>query len=365
MKPRRVLAGLGALVLLVAPLPAQAISGFAVTIHATMTLEGPVADIIAVLDVTEDVTDESSTTGFPSFTNSSGSVSYDPATHTLTVIARSNGAANFAGGIPQAVASAVSRVRGTLGLINPSQDIGFFLDIRVHATMEYAGSLSHPAEYAETLFDIQFAGNRLDGLPADGVLVPTERTSTLNPGLENGYDLVTTTEILGLEERYTVRIPPGGPGFEILDLGLFLQAGGAAASRVDGSTVLALEFLPEPPTVLSEPEFVDPDGDGVPIGTDLCPNTAIPESVPARELGHNRWALVDGNTTFDTRRGRGSVEERGFTLTDTAGCSCEQIVDALGLGHGHKKFGCSSGVMRQWLHGLRGDGPPNSALAGP
>jgi len=36
-------------------------------------------------------------------------------------------------------------------------------------------------------------------------------------------------------------------------------------------------------------------------------------------------------------------------MGDTAGCSCEQIIDAQGLGNGHTKFGCSIGAMQNWI----------------
>jgi hypothetical protein len=330
------------------PGPAHAISQYVVSAHATLTLDAPVADLLAVLDVSDDVATEDGSTQLPSFSNSSGSVSYDPDTHTLTVIAASNGVANFAGGIPQAIGSGIVRAHGTIGLINPFADIGFLLEIRVHATFEYAGLLSHPAEWAETLFDLQFAGTPFAGLPEDGRLVVEERTSTADPGLENGFDLLTTTAFLGVEETYTVFIPPGGSTFDILDLGLFVQAGGSTASRVDGSTILALAYLPESPAALTEDEFVDADGDGVRTVDDLCPDTAVPESVPAVKLAPNHWALVDGDTTFDTVQAGPKPPKHGFTLDDTAGCSCEQIIGALGLGLGQKKSGCSTGTMRKW-----------------
>jgi hypothetical protein len=38
-----------------------------------------------------------------------------------------------------------------------------------------------------------------------------------------------------------------------------------------------------------------------------------------------------------------------FDIFDTAGCSCEQISEELGLGHGHTKFGCSIGIMKEWV----------------
>ena len=95
----------------------------------------------------------------------------------------------------------------------------------------------------------------------------------------------------------------------------------------------------------------DEDADGVPNGADLCPGTMIPESVPTRELGTNRWALVDGDGIFDTNppKGNGGGLDRSFTIGETAGCSCEQIIDELHLGNGHTKFGCSTGVMENWI----------------
>ena len=38
---------------------------------------------------------------------------------------------------------------------------------------------------------------------------------------------------------------------------------------------------------------LDSDGDGVADELDVCPETVIPEGVPTRRLGRNRFALVD------------------------------------------------------------------------
>lgn len=92
----------------------------------------------------------------------------------------------------------------------------------------------------------------------------------------------------------------------------------------------------------------DIDGDGVVNDDDVCPATVIPESVPTVGLKPNRWALVDNNPEFDTvtkRKGPGG----GYSTTDTAGCSCTQIVEAQGLGNGHTKHGCSIGAMEDWV----------------
>ena len=94
---------------------------------------------------------------------------------------------------------------------------------------------------------------------------------------------------------------------------------------------------------------LDSDGDGVPDGADLCPGTVIPESIPERGLHHIHFALMDADQVFETRTPADDIVPSEYTTATTAGCSCEQIVDALGLGHGHEKYGCSPGVMEDWV----------------
>jgi len=94
---------------------------------------------------------------------------------------------------------------------------------------------------------------------------------------------------------------------------------------------------------------VDSDGDGVLDDMDVCPGTVIPEGVPTQSLGVNRFALVNGDGIFDTTLPNGKGPGASFTIEDTAGCSCEQIIAAQGLGKGHEKFGCSLGAMREWV----------------
>jgi hypothetical protein len=94
------------------------------------------------------------------------------------------------------------------------------------------------------------------------------------------------------------------------------------------------------------PDF---DGDGVPDDQDNCPATVVPESLPTRSLGVNRFALVDGDNVFDTKSPKGKGPRKSYTISDTAGCSCTQIVEAQGLGKGHTKFGCSISAMDDWV----------------
>ncbi len=94
----------------------------------------------------------------------------------------------------------------------------------------------------------------------------------------------------------------------------------------------------------------DDDGDGVPNDVDYCPETMIPEGAPTVQLNPNHWALTDDDSVFDTpikRKGKGP--NRSYWIEDTAGCSCEQIIEMQGLGGGHAKHGCSISAMDDWI----------------
>ena len=93
----------------------------------------------------------------------------------------------------------------------------------------------------------------------------------------------------------------------------------------------------------------DEDGDGVCGDVDVCAGTELTESVPTERLGTNRFALVDGDGTFDTVSPKGRGPLRSYTIQDTHGCSCSQIIEAHDLGAGHSKFGCSISAMDDWV----------------
>ncbi len=93
----------------------------------------------------------------------------------------------------------------------------------------------------------------------------------------------------------------------------------------------------------------DKDGDGLCGDVDRCAKTVLPESVPLLMLGVNRFADVDGDGVFETVPPEGEGPGKVYTLEDTAGCTCEQIIQKLGVGRGHEKFGCSISVMDEWV----------------
>ncbi|MCP4204281.1 MAG: hypothetical protein GY769_20390 [bacterium] len=177
-------------------------------------------------------------------------------------------------------------------------------------------------------------------------------------------------EVLGLpaEERYSFVF---GGNAQVLDhaltsVGLEPLVRGAEYGRGNADAYAALLSDATPgnlPLRSSDHDGLvlflmkDFDGDGVGFDLDVCPGTAIPEGVPTRSLGTNRWALVDGDGVFDTTPPNGNGPGLSFTIEDTAGCSCEQIIEAQGLGNGHTKFGCSIGAMRTWVGLVNGSTP--------
>jgi hypothetical protein len=87
----------------------------------------------------------------------------------------------------------------------------------------------------------------------------------------------------------------------------------------------------------------DADSDGVCGDVDVCADTVLVEGVPTVRLGQGRLADLDGDGVFDSTDG-----PTDLTLEDTGGCSCEQIIDALALGEGHVKFGCTLSTLSEW-----------------
>jgi hypothetical protein len=71
--------------------------------------------------------------------------------------------------------------------------------------------------------------------------------------------------------------------------------------------------------------------------------------VPTVRLGTNHFADVNGDGIFETTPPTGKGPGRSYTLEDTGGCTCEQVISATGIGAGATKFGCSVGVMDGWV----------------
>ena len=120
----------------------------------------------------------------------------------------------------------------------------------------------------------------------------------------------------------------------------------------------------------------DSDNDTVPDNfdnvSDLCNNTVLPE-VLLRELRPGHFADIDGDGIFETIKGddddddeRGTPVDSKFTLADTDGCSCLQILEFKPRDDddnddeedeeddddgvlGEQKFGCTKGTMKTFI----------------
>jgi len=98
----------------------------------------------------------------------------------------------------------------------------------------------------------------------------------------------------------------------------------------------------------------DDDADGVPDASDLCPlSLTDPEmDVPLHGLRPNSHAWMEGvEFTRALPKGNGAGNGSMFTMADTFGCACYEIIDYCLYGNGHSKFGCSTSVMDTWVAG--------------
>jgi hypothetical protein len=198
-------------------------------------------------------------------------------------------------------------------------------------------------------------------------------TGTFDPGDNLVCDTVDCTglpvnllfnEVLGLPaaERYSFIFRGNAQALDhaLTSQGLQAEVTGAEFGRGNADAAVDLindDITPENIPLRSSDHdgmvvyiLKDADADGVPNDLDVCPATVIPEDVPTKSLGVNRWALTDGDGDFNTTPPPGNGPGLSFTVGDTRGCSCRQIIDALGLGKGHEKFGCSNGAMSNWVN---------------
>jgi hypothetical protein len=175
----------------------------------------------------------------------------------------------------------------------------------------------------------------------------TPATDEVNP------DLTNQTLAEPAAERYSFVFEGSAQALDhgLTSAGLASFMRGAEHSRGNSDAPFFLDDDPTTPLRSADHDglvlFVmgDSDADGIPEDADRCPGTVIPESVPTQGLNPNHWALVDGDGVFDTV----GTPANPFTIQQTAGCSCEQILDALVLGNGQRKHGCSKGTMQRWI----------------
>ena len=92
---------------------------------------------------------------------------------------------------------------------------------------------------------------------------------------------------------------------------------------------------------------LDSDNDGILDENDLCPNTELPETF---ELLPNHFGDIDGDGIFEKlivkKKNEREIVDSKFTLEDTFGCSCNQILEIKhGKNIGENVRGCTKGTI--------------------
>jgi hypothetical protein len=95
----------------------------------------------------------------------------------------------------------------------------------------------------------------------------------------------------------------------------------------------------------------DEDNDGVVEG-DVCPST-VADTAGGLKLNPNHWRY-DGSLLVKALVGGGKGRSTAYTMADTRGCSCDQIIDILALRTGEdyggqQKFGCTAGTIEDFM----------------
>ena len=178
-------------------------------------------------------------------------------------------------------------------------------------------------------------------VPATDSITADLTNQTLNMPADERYSFVFDGTAQSLDHALTSQVLDGWMR------GAAHSRGNADAPFVfgnDGTT--ALRSADHDGTVL----FVmsDADADGVADDRDACAGTVVPEAVPLARLAEKRYALVNGDRVFDTPPSK--AERPAFTLDDTRGCSCGQILERIDPhGVGERLVGCSLGTMTNWV----------------
>lgn len=92
----------------------------------------------------------------------------------------------------------------------------------------------------------------------------------------------------------------------------------------------------------------DMDEDGVMDDVDLCADTAM-DPVPNEK--HYSW--MGGEVFMTTDPKTKELVESSYTITDTQGCSCAQILEEKsGENNGEQKYACTKGTMDNYIKNI-------------
>ncbi len=207
-----------------------------------------------------------------------------------------------------------------------------------------------------------FTNNIITGTAGGGLggacTPPLEQGNTLATIDSNGAVIAGNT-FAGTTGRFATSLRARGPGTTIsgnsfsgaglrpVACHIFIQNTGNDLGTVAVANMFNTPLLlfPNDPlavvgTICPAP---DSDGDGVADGDDQCPGS-VPDGI---ELNPNQYANnIFGTLAFEV--GPNNDQSIVYDMGLTGGCTCRQIVDALGAGTGHLKKGCSPSLMEEF-----------------
>ncbi|MEM0914810.1 MAG: hypothetical protein AAGK09_09400 [Planctomycetota bacterium] len=199
-------------------------------------------------------------TGFPSFWTPEAELTSTDTSFDLVVASTSSAVDTGGPLIDVAESGGVTRAAATYGVINPSADLSFLIDVTVRGFFTFSGNVDRDsAEIATNVLSLNLQGDPLPGFddPTQLTQFASTRDNGISPGAD-AFSFVSSTTILGFEENYSVLIPPSQQGslFNVWSIGVFAQAGTSTASAFeDDSNFITigdddlgeLEILPEIP----------------------------------------------------------------------------------------------------------------------
>lgn len=94
-------------------------------------------------------------------------------------------------------------------------------------------------------------------------------------------------------------------------------------------------------------ESSDSDNDGVVNTIDRCP-ASMDDDVFHSTLGNYRLADVDGDGVFETKEKK-LIKNSNYSLSDTYGCTCSDILETLEYQKYYDKHGCTERLLKSWI----------------
>ncbi|MFK8079358.1 MAG: thrombospondin type 3 repeat-containing protein [Granulosicoccus sp.] len=202
---------------------------------------------------------------------------------------------------------------------------------------EFVGAPTDP----ENDDDLDGVANSLDVCPATVLgILPTIKAS------KNRFYSSITGDFLdgrGTRSQYTLADAGGCSSQQIIDrLGLSISN-----ERFGLWNYHLADWVASVGVSVSSDEKLDVDDDGIMDDVDVCPGTVLGVT-PTEGVAENRFYTLTTGAFVD-----GFCRISDVTLSDTGGCSTQQIIDVMGLGNDDLQYGLWEDSLQDWVDTLK------------